>query len=98
MWSTDDEWTLFRLERELSQDEGVRRALEALDWRRRTRLRRWVVTVVGAITALAVVGAGQASSLLGVTVLLLVGLAVGETHREARRCRPDSVLWSFDPP
>lgn len=91
MSATEDEWALYRWERELADDAGVRNALEAFDERRG----RWpcrgsrshVVTLLGAITAIALIASGTAASVLGGLVLSLAGLAVVDAQWTQRRLR-----------
>jgi hypothetical protein len=90
MSGIEDEWALLRLERELEGDDGVRDALVAFDersGRSPRRCRRYVVTVLGIITAVAILASGTAASVLGVMVLVIAALAVFDAHRNPRRRR-----------
>lgn len=91
MSATEDEWALYRWERELADDDGVRSALEAFDERHRGWSCRWsrtdVVTFLGVVTAVALIASGTAASVLGGLVLSLAGLAVVDAQWTQRRLR-----------
>lgn len=98
MSSSDDERVLRTMERDLTADHGVRTALDVFNgserdevsdgsdgrdvgWPRRTT----VVTLLGVVTLLAVVGTGNAMSWLGGLVLTVAAVAVVDARRSERR-------------
>jgi len=71
------------MERDLAEDEGVRAAAGA--FQPPSSRREVIVTVLGVITAMSVIGSGHAVTWPGALVLVVTTLAVADARRVGGR-------------